>query len=374
MKRIRWSNGLRNISNLNQTEKTHMNQPNTQTAVAEKKKDIRSFLQRPEVAQQVALALPGHMKADRMIRVMLTTLTSTPKLLACSQESLLSCLMRCSQYGLEPDGRHAHLIPFKETCTLIFDYKGLVRLVRNTGEVQHIHCDVVRENDEFDFCYGSGARLVHRPCFGKDRGAVKMAYAFVRGKDGEESFEIMSIGEVDAIMENSQGYQAFKRGDTKSNPWDTNPDEMAKKTAFRRLSKWLPLSFELQEAINSDDDKQRDDARFAAAKPVRATATSDFFAPPPEEPLTTSAATASGPAVTEQVDFMAKLPAEVSDFIAWMDEHKLTFSAIQADKDVQAFVKDIESVSRAEELNMLQAAKLLRIKQGILDALKGGAK
>ncbi len=345
--------------------------PNTQTAVAEKKKDIRSFLQRPEVAQQVALALPAHMKADRMIRVMLTTLTSTPKLLACSQESLLSCLMRCSQYGLEPDGRHAHLIPFGETCTLIFDYKGLVRLVRNTGEVKHIHCDVVRENDEFDFCYGSGAKLVHRPCFGKDRGPVKMAYAFVRGKDGEESFEIMSIGEVDQIMENSQGYQAFKSGKTKSNPWDTNPDEMAKKTAFRRLSKWLPLSFELQEAINSDDDKQREDARFAAARPVRATATDGFFTPL-DEPATSTAAAASGPAVEQQVDFMAQEgepTGKVAEFIKWMDRNSIAWSELTSLKDLTSNLVWLDSVGEARDLKQDQAKLLIAVSTSIIRSL-----
>lgn len=238
--------------------------------MAPRKPDIRELLQSDSVRKQVALAMPSHMKPDRMMRVMLTTINSVPKLLTCSKESLLSALMRCSQYGLEPDGRHAHLIPYGDTCQLIFDYKGLVNLVRRSGEVSSIHCDVVYAADEFECTYGSGGRLVHVPNFKAEApGDAVAVYSFVKLKDGSESYEVLSVGEVNAIRDNSQGYQAFVNGKTKSNPWDSNWAEMAKKTAFRRHTKWLPLSFELAEAINSDDDKQSEtERRFAAAKTV----------------------------------------------------------------------------------------------------------
>lgn len=239
----------------------------------DKPKDILALLQSDSVKRKVELALPRHMRADRMLRVMLTAVSSNPKLKACTQTSLLSCLMKCSAYGLEPDGRHAHLIPFKEECTLIFDYKGLVSLVRRSGDVKTIHADVVYEADEFDYNYGSGAHLRHKPSLDPKRrdGEMLCAYSFVVMSTGEESFEVVSLDEILSVRDNSQGYRAFKSGYTKSNPWDTNFDEMAKKTAFRRHTKWLPLSFELAEAVNGDDDRALEEKRFAAAKPVTPT-------------------------------------------------------------------------------------------------------
>jgi recombination protein RecT len=241
------------------------NQNQTQAVQAATKKDIRAVI--TSMKDQIQAALPKHMSPERMIRVMLTTVNGNPKLLACTQESLLSALMKCSQYGLEPDGRHAHLIPYKDQCQLIFDYKGLVNLVRRSGDVTDIHCDVVYEKDDFEFSFGTGATLRHKPQLREqDRGEVTCAYSFVKLKDGSVSYEVMPWWEIEAVKENSQGYKAFKNGHTQSNPWDTNWNEMAKKTVFRRHSKWLPLSFEIQEKLNADDDRFDEEARFAKAK------------------------------------------------------------------------------------------------------------
>lgn len=249
----------------------------TPTNAVATRKDVLAFLQNDNVKKQVALALPRHMNADRMLRVMLTTVNAAgyvgEKLRACTPESLIASLMKCSQYGLEPDGRHAHLIPYGKECQLIFDYKGLVALVRRSGEVKTIHADVVYEGDEFSYCYGTGAHLRHKPTLepGK-RGEAIAAYSFVVSATGEESFEVLSIDDIEAVRDSSQGYQYAKQN-KKQTPWDTYFAEMAKKTAFRRHTKWLPLSFELKEAVNADDDTSEEN-RFKNAKSV---ATSGIF-------------------------------------------------------------------------------------------------
>ena len=81
-----------------------------------------------------------------------------------------------------------------------------------------------------------------------DRGASKRIcfYSFVELKDGGEEFMVMSAAEVEKIRKRS------KRPD--EGPWATDYDEMGKKTAFRRHSKWLPLSSEVRDAVEHDDD------------------------------------------------------------------------------------------------------------------------
>jgi len=225
----------------------------------ESKKDIDALIKSDQFKNAVAKALPKHMTADRFVRVALTAMMRTPELRKCSQESLFKALLDLSMYGLEPDGRRAHLIPFKRNwkdadgkwhnemeVQLILDYKGIAELVRRSGDVSYIHADVVYERDEFDYAFGSGAFLKHKPNM-EDRGEkVSGFYSFVRLKDGSEDFIVMSKSDVDKIRKRSKAAD--------NGPWVTDYDEMGKKTVFRRHSKWLPLSPEVRDAVEADDD------------------------------------------------------------------------------------------------------------------------
>jgi len=201
------------------------------------------------------------MTPDRFTRVVLTTINKTPKLSECTRESLLACLMDCSALGIEPDNRMAYLIPYGNQCTLVIGYKALVALARRSGEISDIHADVVCANDFFEYSFGSEGRLVHKPKLG-DRGDVVAAYSFAKLKDGSCSYEVMDLEEISAIKNRSKA--------SKSGPWVTDFNEMAKKTVFRRHSKWLPVSSEkMQEALEKDFDVPTDIVDFSkAGKPV----------------------------------------------------------------------------------------------------------
>jgi len=214
--------------------------------------DVRSLVQSDAYKKQFAMALPKHIAPDRFIIIALTALTKNPKLLKCTQQSLFSCLLDCSSMGIEPDGRKAHLIPFENRktgqviCTLIVDYKGLVDIVRRSGEIGDIHADVVCKNDKFEYSHGTNSKLVHVPAL-TDRGKPIAAYSFVTLKDGSTTFEIMNIDDVEKIHVRSKA--------ANDGPWKTDWTEMAKKTVFRRHSKWLPVSNErLNTALEKDHD------------------------------------------------------------------------------------------------------------------------
>lgn len=209
--------------------------------------NIRSLIL--QMKDQFAMALPKHITPDRFLRVALTAINKNPKLGNCTKESLLACLLDCSQIGLEPDGRKAHLIPYGNQCTLIVDYKGLVELVRRSGEIADIHADIICKNDMFEYSYGTNSTLIHKPNLA-DRGEFLGAYSFVKLKDGAFSFEVMGSKEIENVRKRSK---AANLG-----PWVTDSPEMAKKTVFRRHSKWLPLSSEYQEALQKAIEKDFD--------------------------------------------------------------------------------------------------------------------
>lgn len=207
--------------------------------------EIKSLLTNEKVRAQIAAALPKHMTADRMARVALTALLKTPKLAQCKPESFMKAMMDCSAMGIEPDGRRAHLIPYGDQVQLIVDYKGLVELVRRSGEVTSIMAQVAYSNDDFAYTLGLSPDIQHKPAVG-ERGEAIAAYAVAQLKDGAIQFEVMTTAEINSIRDRSKA--------AKSGPWVTDWPEMAKKTVFRRLTKWLPLSYEVHDALSKDDE------------------------------------------------------------------------------------------------------------------------
>ena len=211
---------------------------------------IRDRIESPKFRDEIAKALPKHLTPDRFIRVAVSALTRTPKLRDCDQVSLFGALLTLSQMGIEPDGRRAHLIPFENRrrgvteCQLIIDYKGLAEMAMRSGVVSYLHADVVCEHDQFE--ENMGEIITHKIDRRQPRGDVYAAYAFCKFKDGTAKAEVMSRDEIEAIRKRSRAGSA--------GPWITDWNEMAKKTAFRRLAKWLPLSPEFRDAVESDDE------------------------------------------------------------------------------------------------------------------------
>lgn len=206
-------------------------------------KTVKSYLTSDYFKTQVALCLPKHMTAERFIRVAITATTREPKLLECTPESVVACCLALSELGLEPDGRRAHLIPYGKVCTLIVDYKGLVELAMNSGTVSSIFAERVCDKDEFTWDTGE---IFHKINWREDRGKMYAVYVVIKFKDGGKHTEVMTRADVDRIRSLS------KAGG--NGPWVQHYDEMAKKTVFRRASKWVKLSPELHEALDKSEN------------------------------------------------------------------------------------------------------------------------
>lgn len=211
---------------------------------------IRTLLERSKA--QIAMALPKHLNADRIIRLAMTSIQRTPKLLECDPITLVGAVIQSSQLGLEPDGilGHAYLVPFKNTkknrmeVQFIPGYKGLIDLARRSGQVNRISAHVVYENETFNMEYGTKEILEHKPLPPSTRGDRKGVYAVAVLNDGSPHFEWLWNEEIEAVKRQSKA--SF-------GPWQTHEDEMIRKTAIRRLVKYLPLSVELAKAAAVDE-------------------------------------------------------------------------------------------------------------------------
>lgn len=208
---------------------------------------IQDMLERNK--EQLAMALPKHVTAERIIRVVVTSLRKTPALMKCQTASLVSCIFQAAQLGLEVDNGlgHAYLVPFGQECTLIVGYKGMIDLARRSGQVSTIKATLVREGDHFLWEEGLSPKLEHKPKTGNRKSPVTHVYAVCRLRDGAAQFEVMPLDEVMEIRNKSRS--------GKSGPWVANTEEMIKKTAIRRLFKMLPTSIEIQRAVAVDEQQ-----------------------------------------------------------------------------------------------------------------------
>lgn len=204
-------------------------------------------------AKQFATALPKHINSDRFVRIAITTIRQNPKLAKCSQESLLGALMVSAQLGLEPGTLgQCYLIPFENKkagtveCQFQIGYKGLIELLRRSGQLSDIYSYTVYENDEFYIEYGLSRTLVHKPNF-TDRGEIKGFYAVAILKDGAKAFEYMTKDEI------TKHEEKYRKGSYKNDVWNKNFEEMAQKTVVKKLLKWLPVSVEFLEMTSKDE-------------------------------------------------------------------------------------------------------------------------
>ncbi len=178
---------------------------------------------------EFAKAMPTGMEATQLVRDAITAVRTTKNLSDCDHLSVLGGLMTCAQLGLRvatPLG-HAWLIPFwngkyakddkgrwvgHHQAQLIIGYQGFRELAQRSGQIASLVGRVVYENDEYDVAYGI-------------------------------------VG-----------------------PWRDNFDAMATKTTFLKLSKWMPKTAVLAQAVAADgtvrvDLSPTEDALTGAQRP-----------------------------------------------------------------------------------------------------------
>lgn len=297
---------------------------------------------------QIALALPKWITADRMIRVILTELRKTPRLLDCRRESLISCIMQAAQLGLEPGGVLGHIffVPYKDEATPIIGYKGLIDLCRRSGEIVSIAARVVYSRDQFTYQYGLEEKLEHVPAL-TERGEPLHIYAVAQLVGGGHAFEVMSVADVNAIRDKSKSY-----GQGDFSPWRTHWSEMARKTAIRRLFKYLPSSVmprEAHELLAAEDTRE-----FPAVQMPRITLPAeDTFTPstlpleaPPETKPESTAPSGKG---------KKKIPADKREAIEQIlrEKHGCDTPEAQAAKLKSMGIDDLDALSAGEAMMLI---------------------
>jgi len=229
----------------------------------EKPKDLRNLIK--DAAAELSLALPEHMRAERLVRIALTCIRMTPKLANCTPESFLGALFTAAQLGIEPIAGRAYLIPFYNSkkkqdgswhkvleAQFVMGYRGLVELFYRHEKSVMINWGIVKEHDNFGYELGTTAFLRHIPAK-EDRGET-IGFYVMADLGNAKPFAYMSLDEcLEHGRKHSKTYDEKTGNFYDDSPWSTNRDAMCLKTVLLQLGKVLPLSFEIQRAIEQDE-------------------------------------------------------------------------------------------------------------------------
>ncbi len=214
--------------------------------------DLVAVVESSGTLEKLQKAMPRHLNPERFARIMVTELNANPDLKSCEPASFLSAMIRVAQLGLEvgKDLGQAYFIPFENRsrkiveCQLIVGYRGLRSLALRGGKIKRIDSRCVYAGDHFRVSYGLDENLEHEPLSEPNATNLTHVYAVAVYADGSRQFEIMTRKQIDAIRD---------RG--RRNPvWNSDYEEMARKTVLRRLTKALDLSPELADGLRADDE------------------------------------------------------------------------------------------------------------------------
>jgi len=198
--------------------------------------DLKTYLDTH--ATRIMAACNDSEQTRRLVRDGLLASARNKAIHRCSAESVLLSLVEAATLGLSPNLLgDAHLVPYSGTCTFQIGYQGMIKLAKRSGEVLEIRARCVHANDTWSVLEGSTEAIEVRPAYGSDRGPFIFAYAVavLAADPSNPKFEIVEAGDIEQIRRSSTGSRS------QSSPWNNWFEEMAKKSAIKRLCKTLSM-------------------------------------------------------------------------------------------------------------------------------------
>ena len=246
--------------------------------------------------EALKLVAGEHFTADRLVKLAQGALARKPELARCTPGSVLVCLMRCAELGLEPDSampqKRMWLVPRWNSelrgleCTYVIDYRAKVQLARETGLVKSIVASEVCAQDIFEIAYDVDGTSIQKfkfvpggqgGVFG-ERGEEIGYFAAARIEGGEVQVAFMSKKQAEKFRDRHAPRK--RSGELMNGPWIKDFTPMAVKTVLNKLWNLLPAGSEkteaFQQAVRGEIDVEE------AGKAVENTAPADLDLGVPE--------------------------------------------------------------------------------------------
>lgn len=155
--------------------------------------------------------------------------------------------------SLNPQEGKAAIMAFGGKVQYQVMKNGLIELAMQSGKVQHISSDTVRENDRFDVVKTVNGDSYEFSPARKNRGEIDGFYAAVKMLDGSCHIKYMTKEEAEAHRDK---YSAMYKSKPAMSPWSKSFEGMGLKTVIKALFRNLSISPDLDKAIGTDDKSQ----------------------------------------------------------------------------------------------------------------------
>lgn len=207
----------------------------------------KNFFNSPAVKERFAEVLKG--KETGFITSLLSLVGDDKTLSRANSDTIYAAAMKAAVLDLpiEKSLGYAYVVPYKGQAQFQLGYKGLIQLAQRSGKYKSINSGIVYKSQlisynplfeelEVDFTQPADEVVGYFAAFKLLNGFEKLTYwtkeqAEAHGKRFSKSYT--------------------------SGPWKTDFDAMAQKTLLKQIiSKYGPLSVEMQDAITSDNENE----------------------------------------------------------------------------------------------------------------------
>lgn len=229
-------------------------------------KDLAALVRKHR--ERIVASLPRGVDGDAVLKTAIMEVQKQPALLKCHPASLFWAISEAVQSGLEIGGYHGHcyIVPYGDKAQLQIGYKGMIELVRRTGDVESVSMQLVHEGDHFVHQEGDCPKLEHVPSPDVEAQSrtVTHVYVVVRLKGGSIIRNVWTVSRVNAHRDQySEAYRRCERyrenqvnskqavDPKRLSPWHTSWHNMAFKTVLRDLFSrgLLPFTTAIQQAV-----------------------------------------------------------------------------------------------------------------------------
>lgn len=238
-----------------------MNTP-LQTVSQNKPMTFSNFMTSAMIKNKINEVVGGK-NAQGFITSLVSAVSQNPQLAQCNQMSIFSAALTGEALNLAPSPQlgYYYLVPFKDkkkgmVAQFQIGYKGLIQLALRTG--QYADLDVME--------------ILDGEYLGRDSLTGKFKFNFIADEEERQGREVVGYMAYFELLngfkktmywskqkmeahakEYSQGYKKDLKDGTAYTFWSKDFNNMAFKTMLKQLlSKWAPLSTELQTAIVKD--------------------------------------------------------------------------------------------------------------------------
>ena len=216
---------------------------------------VSSYLNQDTVRKHLDSMLKD--RAGQFITSLVSLSNLTKGLEKCDPKTLLYCGLKAASMNLPLDNNlgFAYAVPYGNSAQFQMGYRGYIQLAQRTGQYKTINVIDIRvgELEGWDILTEQLALVLIDDVEKRDKQPVAGYVAVFELMNGFRKTIYWTRAKVEA--HGKRFSKTYNNG-----PWKTDFDAMAKKTVLKELlSKWGPLSTEMQEAIKFDQAVIRKD-------------------------------------------------------------------------------------------------------------------